>query len=622
MTKQKHTADNLMLVRKYFNNLYHLIRNRERDLQKYSLVATRSGLHNLEINHGSTASLMYSRYNPWNEAEIWAEKSRESIGDSQHIFIYGFGLGYHVEQLIDKYPDRYIHILEPEVDIMLAALESRDLSKIFKHGNIGVFAIGKDELTSMLFVNNLTTQLFKSFHSVYSPYYLSNYSEEISKVNTLFRASVISERTNHSTMKLFKNEWPENILLNLKHLLNTRSLDSLKGKLNEYPAIVVGSGPSLNTDIDYLRKYQDKAIIFAAGSSIQALLNQGVRPHIVVSIDGSEKNYEAFKDMNLTSIPFVFGSYLKNRILEDMQSQEDVYHCFIATDTITSHLMNIKDKSRLFQSTASVTGIVMQLAAYLGTKTIVLVGQDLSYPGNVVHAAQVDHFTDEEKKKFVSFAKEEVVNVQGGKNPATKSMMNTLENIEHLIAAYSNRIEFINTSRIGARIKGTEEIPFEHIESKVRFHEITPDQVRQFMKEKTSPYSTHEQEQVYNRLLKCKDELLSFKEIWLKDAIEELDLLKKRLGQRNEVGVEKSLISINSVWEKIVGSFVFDPIFGIVVQSQIMIYKRYVPEILREQHMLKRGELVLDHLGALIVAIHEQTPIVIELMESVLKKLK
>lgn len=622
MKSHKYTADNLMLMRKYFNNLYHLVRNQERDQINYLLMLTRSELPGLEIKKEDVSSLMYSKYDPMREAEAWVEKLAEAVDNVQHIFVYGFGLGYHVERLIAKYPDKYIHILEPNLEIMLAAIEARDLSAILKHKNIGIFAIGNDQLTNTLFVNQLTSYLSKSFHAAFMPYYIKYYSEEVSSISSMLRAAVVSNRTNYATQLFFKHEWPENILMNIEKIINTRPITLLKSKLKEFPAIVVGSGPSLDEDIEYLRKYQNKAIIIAAGTSIQALLNHGIKPHIVVSMDGSDKNYEAFKDLDLTGITFVFAAYLKHKIFEHLTSLEDVYHCFIDTDSITKYLLDVKDKSLLFHSTASVTGTVIQLAAYLGVKNILFTGQDLSYPGNIVYASQVDHFSESENQRTIDRAKEEVINVAGGKNPTTKVMRNTLENIESLIMIYGKQIEFINTSRTGARIKGTKEIPFSQVEDIVAFCDLTPEQLRARIKRDTAPYSAYEKERIFSRLENTYSELKLLKENDLKDALQELDVLKKKLEQKNEKAVENCLIQLNKLWQKIVESFTFAPVFGMVVQSHITIYKRFLPEILREQNIIKRGELVLEHLGALLVAIHKQTPQILDLMDRVLKKIK
>lgn len=618
----KYSADNLMLLRKHYNKLYHLVRNRDRDQVNYTLTTTRSGHPGLELKIGDEPYLLYSKYDPMREAEAWVEKLGESVEKAQHVFVYGFGLGYHVEQLIAKYPDKYIHILEPELEIMLAAIEARDLSAILKHKNIGIFAVGRDPLTNTTFVTELTSYLSNSFHAAYLPFYLKRFADEAANISAMFKTSVITDRSNYATRSFFKYEWPENILLNFEKTLHTKSILGLKGKLQQYPAIIVGSGPSLDADIDYLRQYQDKSVIMAAGTSIQALLSRGIRPHIVVSIDGSEKNYEAFKDHNLDNIPFVYGSYLKHKILDELTSLQDVYHCFINTDSITNYFLDVKDPSDLFHSTASVTGTVIQLAVYLGINKIILTGQDLSYPGNTVYASNVDHFSEADQKLKIDRAKDEVPNVSGGTNPTSKVMKHMLENIEALIGSYNKEIEFINTSRIGARIRGTLEIEFNNIEEKVAFQQISPEQLREIFREETVPYSTLEQQQIIDRFQQAYDELKLLQKNEMKTALQELDVLKSRLEQHNDRAVEKCLINIDTAWQRIADSKSFAAIFEMVVQSHITIYKRFLPQIVREQNIMKRGSLVLEHLGALLVAIYNQTPQIIDLMERVLKKIK
>lgn len=622
MNKSKYTANNLLLVRKHFNNLYHYIRNRDRASEQYVLSDTRSGAPNLQITIDEKAVWMYSNYDPIREAEVWVEKLEASIGDAQHIFIYGMGLGYHVEQLLKKYPDRCIHIVEPELEMMLAAIESRDLSYLLTNKNIGLFAIGDDELTVKEFVNGLTAQLSHTFYAIYTPYYLKYYADSISRLAALFKSAIQNDRINYRTREFFKREWPENIITNLEYMLHSKPLDHLKGRFERYPAIIVGSGPSLDDDIAFLKSYQGKAMICAAGTSVQALLNHGIKPHLVVSLDGSEKNYEAFRDLNLTSIPFVFSSFLKHRILDEMDSHDHVYHCFIGSDSISSYIFNIKDRSKLFYSTASVTGTVIQLAAYLGTKTIIFTGQDLSFPGHAVYAKQVDHFNHAEQKMFIDRAKEEVENVRGGKNPTTIAMINTLENIEMIVSIYKNNIRFINTSQIGAVIKGTESIAFQDLHKNVVFCSITQDQLRDEFQKEATCYSSSEKKYVFHRIHGMKDDLEWLVNQTLKLMEQEMEVLRNKGKQRNKKAVEGSLVRIHSLWQKITGVPSFIAVASVIVQSQMELYKRYLPEIIREQDMLRRGELVAEHLGALVRSIQLETPSVITLLEQVLNKLK
>ena len=63
-----------------------------------------------------------------------------------------------------------------------------------------------------------------------------------------------------------------------------RIFDSPSKKI-DYPVIVVGSGPSLDENIDYIKQLQDTHIVVAAASSSYALLEQGIEPDFLILLE-------------------------------------------------------------------------------------------------------------------------------------------------------------------------------------------------------------------------------------------------------------------------------------------------------------------------------------------------
>ena len=54
--------------------------------------------------------------------------------------------------------------------------------------------------------------------------------------------------------------------------------DKMKDCYKNVPVFVIGSGPSLDNDIDFIRKNQDKAIIIACGTALDVLYHAGIKP--------------------------------------------------------------------------------------------------------------------------------------------------------------------------------------------------------------------------------------------------------------------------------------------------------------------------------------------------------
>ena len=70
---------------------------------------------------------------PWREALLYAEKLND---DAQVCVIFGFGMGYHVQEISVMYPEKTIYILENDIEQIRAAVYYRDVSDILLNENI------------------------------------------------------------------------------------------------------------------------------------------------------------------------------------------------------------------------------------------------------------------------------------------------------------------------------------------------------------------------------------------------------------------------------------------------------------------------------------------------------
>jgi spore maturation protein CgeB len=102
------------------------------------VVPSKSGPPSLVVRDAA----LHSVYDPVREARDWVEHHRGEIGPAASVAVLGFGLGYHVEELL-RVTDRPVTVYEPRVEILRAALESRDLSSVVAGARI---ASSRDDL--------------------------------------------------------------------------------------------------------------------------------------------------------------------------------------------------------------------------------------------------------------------------------------------------------------------------------------------------------------------------------------------------------------------------------------------------------------------------------------------
>jgi hypothetical protein len=93
--------------------------------EKISVLKASSGQPTLRFEN----ILLHSIYDPEKEARRFAEKLQVGA----RVCLYGFGLGYHLDAILDKIgPDGYLLAIELNPELLTAALTLRDQTRIFE----------------------------------------------------------------------------------------------------------------------------------------------------------------------------------------------------------------------------------------------------------------------------------------------------------------------------------------------------------------------------------------------------------------------------------------------------------------------------------------------------------
>lgn len=610
----KYTTKNLLLFRQYFNNLYHQLRNQERNTKDYVINETNVQLPNLLVKvENDNIIPLHSQYDPVNEATKWIKNQETEIESSENVLIYGFGLGYHIEKFIELYPEKRLYIYEPDKDILLAAIETRDLSRILKHPNIIVFGIG---MVKQMMMNLIVEQVTTSFVMLVQTAYRKMFKEDVQGFSQDFKQIILNTRSNIATYINFYEQWPENIILNMNKYLGSAPFSYLKDKLGGYPALIVGSGPSLDLEIDNIKKIRENALVFAAGTSIQGLMSYEIKPDLIGAIDGSEKFADAFRNLNYHDIPMLYTSMVKTSVIEPIH--QNLFHCFVHTDILTKYLMQGCNMNiPTFNSTFSVTGLLVQAAVYMGCNPIIFVGQDMSYPNKQFYARNITHFNDKEIEEFQLSMQEQINNVDGGVNPTNKAMLNTLLNLEETIRIQGDTVKFINSSKHGAVIKGADYLPLSQVYEKLRCQVIDRKKYKETLDYGQTYYSTKQKQIVLKNMNKSKKDL----ELTNKQLIKLYLIIEQLKRANSSKKINELLVDIDRIWRKIAVSEVFKNIYQMVVQAQLMVYTRFIPTIVEEKDTFKKGELICKHLGFLVVKMAEITPKLIAYFDEAIKQI-
>lgn len=616
--KEQRFAANLNFLKAKFPHVYQQVNDVEVEEHKYQIIYADNGSPNLYIpGEGDKAVYFYSQYNPCYEADRWVDSIAHSAMGKSNVLIYGFGFGYHLKSLSDSYERHHCYIYEPDVQILLAAMQVIDLEPIFTRKNVKDLAVGQDK--------NEVDQLFYRFmakikgetSTVSLPVYDRIAPGQKLKFIQDAKIAMLNFAFSKSIHQKLGIQWTKNRLYNMAVNVHSPSLLGLKGKLNGVTAVIVGAGPSLKEDIEHLRILKEHALIIAAGSSTQSLFHYGIEPHLIVSMDGDTPNYAAFAHLQTDHIPFLYAPQLESRIIENKTF--NIMHVFFSNDLVTQVLMGVTQDDAVFASNHSVTGTAIQAAIFMGCQQIVFTGQDLSYPGEIVYAPGAVHVSQETPDQVKSRATELVENIQGGYNRTTEGFKLVQADIEELLSHYPE-VHFINCSRLGAKIEHTVFRPMDEVLYELKNHELDSDFFRRAMNEHLRDYDDVRKNAAISRILEVP--------VMLRDMESKLHRINNQLDKLPELSRLKPLkclhamVSIEEDWGSVVKSLLFNTLFMAAIENEIREFDRNLPDVADESNVIKKADLFCQVLGPLVDKMLETIPEFIEMVEETNRRIK
>ena len=207
------------------------------------------------------------------------EFDEEFKGQSYYLFIYGVGAGFHILPLLKHFRPKMLLLVDEDKDGFVHASSLVDWEEIWKtaqeigttikvtveanaamlheavKGNIMSQSIlGLDGLH--VFIHGPSTVLRAAYQALMDP-------------KSANMASFIGFLTDEYNMM-------KNSFRNLRHGTK-RMLVNPKEKLRA-PVLIIGSGPSLEANIEALKVIRDRFVIISSGSNLKVLLSHGIRP--------------------------------------------------------------------------------------------------------------------------------------------------------------------------------------------------------------------------------------------------------------------------------------------------------------------------------------------------------
>ncbi len=361
---------------------------------------------------------LHSKYAPDDEAADLAGRSIRK--DALCYVVCGAGLGHVVAELLRRLPaDGGVAWIEPDPAILATALECHDLSADLRGGRLTVItAADAGHVHARLSPHN--QRIIAGVQFVATPaadMLAGDFYAEAQKAVADF---VAFTRTSVVTLLVNNEHTIRNLANNLPHYLAAPGVESLKRRFAGYPAVVVSAGPSLAASLPRLREIADRVVIIAVQTTLKVLLDAGITPHFVTSLDYHEISRRFFEDLpaeqlarvHLVAEPKVNASVTDTfaRVAARDEPARPAMISLLGNDMTDRMLGDAAPRRGRLPAGATVAHLALYLAQHLGCEPICFVGQDLGFsngcyytPGTAIHrvwAGELNRFNSLESMEW------------------------------------------------------------------------------------------------------------------------------------------------------------------------------------------------------------------------------
>ncbi len=433
--------------------------------------------------------LIHNKQNPLAEAQeifSFAENTPVAI----HL-IYGLGLGY-LFQIACNYSKGTVILYEPDLNILWTAFTLVDFSKDILKEN--VYICNTFDSTAEAIHQKSGTKNSPQLLSVPSQreYDKKGFDSLVNQLQGLVGSFSLDLK--YTKQNFYPNL--KTLMINLPALLKEIPLAKFKDAYLNKTAVIVSAGPTLDRNIETLKKYRDKYILFVVGTAAKTLYEHNIKPDFIVIIE-SYNSTRQLQDLDLNDVNFITEPY-SHPALRNFQFKKIFSH-ISANSPINQFWAKICEEDiEEYWSKGTVSYTALNCARLLGCSKIILVGQDLAYiegqcyskdsaykdlvcginPENghwEIMAKDFEKFAlaispleDPEKRAQVAKRRLKNLNaslylvkgINGDMLPTESVYSAFITPLQEYVENFNDRI-YINTSLVGAQINGFKNMPLE-----------------------------------------------------------------------------------------------------------------------------------------------------------------
>ncbi len=336
------------------------------DSARVNVTLSRSGDPVPRINRDGRDFPMHSLFDPLKEGQ----KLTTTYPLKGMKIFFGLAGGYQIRPFL---ADSKILIIDPDGSLLKSLLTALDFHDLLSNSHVYLLC-RPDHETLSLWLKELYNPLLDGNLQVI-PHRAYREKETFSPYERMIRSILGEISSDCSTQKRLGRQWQRHIILNLSRVCRTPFTPDLLQGFDR--AVITAAGPGLEGEMARLSRRSPGTFLLSVDTALPALLEKGIVPDGVITIDPQAIGYLHFmKDLPSSCRVFAdWGAPLPPGI------EESRIFWFSSPHPLCRYL---RKKGRLplreIETGGNVTQAALALIRHSSINEITLLGADFSYP--------------------------------------------------------------------------------------------------------------------------------------------------------------------------------------------------------------------------------------------------
>ncbi|MCF7928586.1 MAG: DUF115 domain-containing protein [Spirochaetales bacterium] len=350
--------------------------NRVEPSGKLTVKKSRSGLPVPVIEENRHEYWFHSRFDPRKEAE----RLYSNGGAEGFLVALGLGAAYHLDPFLENQNVSLVLIVERELSVVRRILEVFDLRRVLADRRVRILIDPEPGDVQKHLLEYYLPAVTGNMHTVELRGRVERHPDFFQHVKREIQ-SVIGELADDYTVQAyFGKKWFSHAVANLAAAQDSTSVIRPARR-----ALVTAAGPSLEDHLDEIRRESESSatILIATDTSLPALVQSGILPDLVITIDCQDISYHHFLQGYPESVPLVIDLASP----PSLTRFTDQLVFFSSGHPLSRYLSrHWRPFPHIDTSGGNVSQAALSLSDFLGTDSVRLYGADFSYPDGKSYA--------------------------------------------------------------------------------------------------------------------------------------------------------------------------------------------------------------------------------------------